>query len=79
MKMRQAVKIVRNLAEERRCYRLQTIARAQAVWDRHEGRSDKRLFDRIRCLVGPRGFFGFQMDLRLRNLEERFCDREGLP
>lgn len=75
MKMRQAAKIVENLAANRPLrYRGDTIQRAHRVVDHHGDRSMRGLLARIRGVLGPLGFFGWQMDARLRLLEDGRCD-----
>lgn len=70
MKMRQAAKIVENLAAERPLrYREDTIQRAHRTWNHHEDRHTRRFFAGIKRLLGPWGFFDWQMDAAVSSLE----------
>lgn len=78
MKMRQAAKIVKHLAEHSlRRYRPQTVARARAVWDHHEIRHAKRFVGELRRQLGPLGFFQFRVDIGLRVLEDKYRPEWG--
>lgn len=76
MKIRQARKIISNLADERGLrYCGRTVEMARRVWDHHEDRHTRRFVDWMRSMAGDRGFFELQIDCGLALLESRYSHK----